>query len=151
MSPGGAVTGFPPGSVTAPYTIHGADAVANNALNQLTSAYNILAGRPSTADMTGQDLGGLTLTAGATASTFGAAHRCAHPGCGEQPRCDLHLQRGGAPFKVKAATPAADALLLGLGTDLELQTGLVLGVSLDSSLSGSAQSYSGNAHLAYRW
>jgi len=57
----------------------------------------------------------------------------------------------GAQFKVKSATPAADALLIGLGTDLELQTGLVLGVSLDSSLCGSAQSYSGNAHLAYRW
>lgn len=57
----------------------------------------------------------------------------------------------GATFQIQGANPAADAFLIGLGTDLELQTGLVIGVSLDSSLSGSAQSYSGNAHLGYRW
>jgi hypothetical protein len=64
VSPGGSISGFPPATVTAPYTIHNNDAVAGNAQSQLTTAYNVLAGRASTADLTGQDLGGQTLSAG---------------------------------------------------------------------------------------
>lgn len=64
VSPGSAITGFPPGSVSPPYAIYGNDAVARRAQNDLTTAYNILAGRPATADLTGQGLGGLTLTPG---------------------------------------------------------------------------------------
>ena len=64
VSPGSAVTGFPPGIVVPPGTIHPADAVALQAQNDLTVAYNTAAGLPCTADLTGQDLGGLTLTAG---------------------------------------------------------------------------------------
>ena len=63
VSPGTSVTGFPPGIVTNG-TIHVADAVALQAENDVTTAYNILAGKPVTADLTGQDLGGLTLTPG---------------------------------------------------------------------------------------
>ena len=44
--------------------IHAADAVAVQAQVDLTTAYNILAGRPTTANLTGQDLGGLTLVPG---------------------------------------------------------------------------------------
>ena len=62
VSPGSAVTGFPPGIVVG--TIHAADAVALQAQNDLTTAYNALAAQPCTADLTGQDLGGLTLTPG---------------------------------------------------------------------------------------
>jgi hypothetical protein len=64
VSPGSAVTGFPPGIVTAPGTIHTADAVAANAQSAVTMAYNDLAGQPCTADLTGQDLGGMNLTSG---------------------------------------------------------------------------------------
>ena len=64
LSPGSAITGFPPGGVNAPYAIYQNDAVAAEAKNQLTTAYNILAGRPATADLTGTDLGGKTLSAG---------------------------------------------------------------------------------------
>lgn len=64
VSPGSAITGFPPAIVNAPYTIHNSDAVAASAQSQLTTAYNILAGRSSTADLTGQDLGGLILNGG---------------------------------------------------------------------------------------
>jgi len=64
VSPGSAVTGFPPGIVTPPGTIHAADAVAGQAQSDNTTAYNGLAGMPSNVNLTGQDLGGLTLTSG---------------------------------------------------------------------------------------
>ena len=63
-SPGTAITGFPPGLVTAPHVIHAADAVALQAQSDLTTAYNTAAGLPVTRNLTGQDLGGMTLTPG---------------------------------------------------------------------------------------
>ena len=62
VSPGAAITGFPPGIVNG--TIHAADAVALQAQSDNTIAYNVLAGRPITTNLTGQDLGGKTLIAG---------------------------------------------------------------------------------------
>jgi type VI secretion system secreted protein VgrG len=64
VSPGTAVTGFPPGSITPPGTQHAADAVAGQAQADLTVAYNTAAGLPCDANLTNQDLGGLTLTTG---------------------------------------------------------------------------------------
>jgi hypothetical protein len=63
VSPGSAVTGFPPGIVVGG-AIHSNDAVAMQAQNDLTTAYNNIASTPCTVDLTGQDLGGLTLTPG---------------------------------------------------------------------------------------
>lgn len=63
VSPGSAVTGFPPGIVSSG-TIHAADAVAGAAQVSLTTAYNALAAQGCTQDLTGQDLGGKTLTPG---------------------------------------------------------------------------------------
>src|ERR1700682_212679 len=56
VSPGSAVTGFPPGMVTGE-TIHAADAVAAQAQADLTAAYNAAAGTACNTDLTGQDLG----------------------------------------------------------------------------------------------
>ena len=64
VSPGAAITGFPPGIVNAPYTVYRANAVALQAQSDLTTAYNVLASRPTTADLTGVDLGGQTLNPG---------------------------------------------------------------------------------------
>ena len=64
VSPGTAITGFPPGIVNAPGTIHSADAAATQAQVDALDAYNQLAGMTATQDLTGQDLGGLTLTPG---------------------------------------------------------------------------------------
>jgi type VI secretion system secreted protein VgrG len=61
---GTAITGFPPGTVTAPYTTHAGDAVAQTAQSDANTAYNGLAAMPSNTNLTGQDLGGLTLTSG---------------------------------------------------------------------------------------
>ncbi|CAN5732615.1 hypothetical protein BH23CHL2_BH23CHL2_04510 [soil metagenome] len=63
VSPGNAVTGFPPGLVSGG-TIHSADAVARQAQTDLVTAYNTLAGMACTSDRTGVDLGGLTLLPG---------------------------------------------------------------------------------------
>ena len=61
--PGSAITGFPPGSVSGGVT-HGADAVSLLARNDLTRAYNGLAAMPYDTNLSGADLGGLTLTSG---------------------------------------------------------------------------------------
>jgi hypothetical protein len=63
VSPGSSITGFPPGTV-AGGTIHGPDAVSLQAQNDVTTAYNGLAGMSVNGTLTGQDLGGLTLASG---------------------------------------------------------------------------------------
>ena len=63
LSPGTAVTGFPPGAVVGG-AIHAADGPALSAQNSLTTAYNSLVSQACTQDLTGQDLGGKTLTPG---------------------------------------------------------------------------------------
>ena len=67
VSPGTAVTGFPPGAVVGGM-IHAADGAAGAAQSALTSAYNDAAGRTGAASVSG-DLGGLTLTPGLYQST----------------------------------------------------------------------------------
>ncbi|MET1077967.1 MAG: ice-binding family protein [Pseudomonas sp.] len=62
VSPGSSVTGFPPGIVNG--TIHAADAAAAQAQVELTADYNAAAGTACDVDLTGQNLGGLTLTPG---------------------------------------------------------------------------------------
>ena len=62
-SPNPAITGFPPGTVVNG-TIHANDAVAVQARSDATTAYSTLAGQPCDVNLSGQDLGGLTLTSG---------------------------------------------------------------------------------------
>ncbi|MGO8747641.1 MAG: ice-binding family protein [Thermoguttaceae bacterium] len=62
VSPGSSITGFPPGVVHG--TIDEGDALAAQAQNDLTLAYKAAAGLAPTQDLTGTDLGGLTLTPG---------------------------------------------------------------------------------------
>ena len=57
VSPGSAVTGFPPGIVLPPGTIHAADAVAAIARLSATTAFNSLMARPATVDLSGEILG----------------------------------------------------------------------------------------------
>ena len=63
VSPGTAVTGFPPGIVTSG-TIHSADGVANGAQSDLTTAYNDAAGRSPTANVPAFIGAGQTLAPG---------------------------------------------------------------------------------------
>lgn len=62
VAPGCAVTGFPPGIIIG--TLHTCDATAASAQDDVTTAYDNLAGQACTQDLTGQDLGGLTLNPG---------------------------------------------------------------------------------------
>jgi hypothetical protein len=70
LSPGTSVTGFPPGVVNGDF--HVTDGVAAQAQNDLTTAYNDAAGRPSTSTISA-DLAGRTLTTGVytASSTMG--------------------------------------------------------------------------------
>ncbi|MCC7178371.1 MAG: DUF3494 domain-containing protein [Acidobacteria bacterium] len=63
---GGAVTGFPPGTVDEASSVHEGDAVAVQALLDATAAFEDLAALtcPDTNDLTGQNLGGRSLEPG---------------------------------------------------------------------------------------
>jgi len=62
VSPGCAVTGFPPGSVSG--TINACNAASASAQRDLTTAYNQAKGLTPTSVLTGKDLGGMVLTPG---------------------------------------------------------------------------------------
>lgn len=64
VSPGTAITGFGAPSTVTGGSIHANDALAIQAHADAATAYSQLAGLSSIQDLTGQDLGGLTLTPG---------------------------------------------------------------------------------------
>ncbi|WP_258804329.1 ice-binding family protein [Pseudarthrobacter sp. NS4] len=70
VSPGTAITGFPPGIAAG--ATHAADAVALQAQSDVTTAYNVAAGQPLTTSVSG-DLVGRTLTEGVYRSTSSLA------------------------------------------------------------------------------
>jgi len=61
---GSTIIGFPPGVLTPPYTTHVGDGAYLQARNDLSSAILAIEAMPWTQDLTGQDLGGMTLTPG---------------------------------------------------------------------------------------
>jgi hypothetical protein len=69
VSPGTAVTHFPPGTVTGGAQYTGATSLAGSAQNDLTTAYLNAFGSPCNFDVTGIDLGGKTLTPGTYCSS----------------------------------------------------------------------------------
>ena len=89
VSPGTAITGFPPG--TSGGTTHSADAAAAQAQSDLVVAYNSAAGRAPTASVAG-DIVGRTLTAGVYSSTgpLGLTGTVTFDGQGD-PQRGLHL------------------------------------------------------------
>ena len=64
LTPGSSVTGFPPGTVVPPGIQDVNNAVAIAAQNALTMAYDSAVGQPCMTNLTGKDLGGMTLTPG---------------------------------------------------------------------------------------
>lgn len=69
-SPGISPTGFPPGTITG--TTHSGDVSSAQAQSDLTPAYNALAAKTCNTPLTGQDLGGRTLTQGVYCFTSSA-------------------------------------------------------------------------------
>ncbi len=63
VSPGSAITGFPPGIITAPSTFY-TNAVATQAQADSTTAYLFAQSEPCSINLSGEDLGGLTLLPG---------------------------------------------------------------------------------------
>jgi hypothetical protein len=108
VNPGTAVTGFPPGAVTAG-TIHAADAVASRAKADLVTAYNDAAGRSSTATISA-DLAGRTLTPGVytSASSLGLSGDLTLDGRGD-PNAVFVFQAG----STLTAGSASRVLLIG--------------------------------------
>ena len=64
LSPGSSITGFPPEIVVAPGAIFNSDATAVQAQVQLITLFNTLSALPVTHNLSGPNLGGLTLTPG---------------------------------------------------------------------------------------
>ena len=64
VSPGLAITGFPPGVIVPPGAPHAGDAVAAQAQSDVATVYTSLANQPCHVNLSGIDLGGLTLTPG---------------------------------------------------------------------------------------
>ena len=64
VSPGSSITGFPPGFLAPPFTMHSADGDAPQAQNDMIAAYIAASDFTPTMDLTGQNLGGLTLFPG---------------------------------------------------------------------------------------
>jgi hypothetical protein len=62
VSPGTSISGFPPGQVTG--TVHNADPTSAAAQAAIGTAYGVAAGEPCDTNLTGLDLGGMTLTPG---------------------------------------------------------------------------------------
>lgn len=91
VSPGTAVSGFPPGIVIG--STHAGDSVAAQAQIDATIAYNDAAGQACDSNLTGQDLGGMTLIPGVYLlfRLVSPTHRAAHPGRPGQPQKCLHL------------------------------------------------------------
>jgi hypothetical protein len=73
VSPGTAVTGFPPGTVIGGGMIHAGDGTAATAQGDLTTAYNNAQGVTLCPNVVSGDLGGLTLTPGLYKSTSSLA------------------------------------------------------------------------------
>ena len=71
VDPGLAITGFPPGILMGG-AVHAGDALALQAQTDVAAAYDTLASEACTQDLTGKDLGGLTLTPGVYCFTSSA-------------------------------------------------------------------------------
>lgn len=74
-SHGKTITGFPPGKIRPPNIARKADPASRQGHSDLTTAYKAAAAMTSTHDLSGQDLGGLTLLPGVYSFSSGSRSR----------------------------------------------------------------------------
>jgi len=73
LAPGSSITGFPAGTVVAPYMMEVDNSAVQQADVNLNAAYNQASSLTPTENLTGQNLGGLTLTPGVYSFSSSAA------------------------------------------------------------------------------
>src|SRR5438445_945887 len=117
VSPGSAITGFPPGTVIG--GTHAADAVALAAQNDATAAVLALKSPGCTQDLTGIDLGGLTLGPGVYCFSSSA-----------QLTGTLHLSTAGVYiFRMGSTLTTASSSIVDLGSTTSCNVYWVVGSS----------------------
>ncbi|MGC8559962.1 MAG: ice-binding family protein [Phycisphaerae bacterium] len=112
VSPGTAITGLSTVTIAPPYATHAGDAVAAQAQTALTSAYNTAAGLTNATNLSGQDLGGQTLTPGVYAFSSSAALSAG----------TLTLNDEGNP-NAQFVFQIGTTLTTGSGTDIKMSNG----------------------------
>jgi autotransporter-associated beta strand protein len=133
VSPGTAITGFPPGTVVGG-TIRSNDAAAQQAHLAAASAFNQVRLELPTVNLTGQNLGGLTLTPGiyrfnSNAQLTGTLNL----DTGGDPNAQFHFQIG---TDLTTATNSSVVLLNGVSTNIFWQIGTSATLGTNSLFAG---------------
>ncbi len=133
VSPGTAITGFPPGLVVGG-VVHSNDALAMQAHADASTAFTQLGLELATTSLTGQNLGGLTLTPGvyrfdSEAQLTGTLSL----NTGGDPNAVFHFQIGS---DLTTAANSAVLLLNGISTNIFWQIGSSATLGIDSAFLG---------------
>jgi len=136
VSPGSAVTGFGPGTVTPPSTIHRADSIALQAKNDLTTAYDNVAGR-APGERIFADLAGRTLEPGVyTATSSLALNGDLTLDANGDPNAEFIFQAG-STLLVGTTTVSAVRLINGAqASNVYWQVGSSATIGVNSALAG---------------
>jgi Ice-binding-like len=133
LSPGVSVTGFPPGTIVGG-SIHIGDALATQAHADAATAYTLLAGETLTTDLSGQNLGGLTLTPGVYHfDTSAQLTGTLALDTGGDPNAAFHFQIG---TTLTTAVASAITLLNGSSVNIFWQVGTSATLGVDSVFYG---------------
>ena len=133
LSPGVSVTGFPPGTIVGG-SIHIGDALATQAHADAFTAYNQLAGETFTTDLSGQNLGGMTLTPGVYYfDTAAALNGILTLDTGGDPNAAFHFQIG---TTLTTAVASNISLLNGNTVNIFWQVGTSATIGVGSTFTG---------------
>jgi type VI secretion system secreted protein VgrG len=133
LSPGVSVTGFGPGTIVGG-SIHIGDALATQAHADAFTAYNQLAGETFTTNLSGQNLGGMTLTPGVYYfATAAALNGILTLDTGGDPNAAFHFQIG---TTLTTAVASNISLLNGNTVNIFWQVGTSATIGVGSTFTG---------------
>jgi autotransporter-associated beta strand protein len=133
LSPGVSVTGFPPGTIVGG-SIHIGDALATQAHADAFTAYNQLAGESFNTELSGQNLGGMTLTPGVYYfATAAALNGTLTLDTGGDPNAEFHFQIG---TTLTTAVASNITLLNGNTINIFWQVGTSATIGVGSTFTG---------------